>query len=235
MGNNNSKRGKTFKYLTAEETKTSTHRHGQRVYFEPGAKLVVPSVPKSEDFRGLVRDILQEEYILRGTVQFDDSLKKRALARKKEAELDSHAGKCEEQSDAGLKETTLKLMQNRIRLYVAENALPPQLKQLYDNLRRNPKWYMRQGMVEDCSAQGGCCSRGCGCCEKRSFSSEKGQGHCTIGCWCCSVYRGYYPTPDDFLKLETELSRVSERLEYLERMGNWFFDPLIRGELGKSE
>lgn len=83
-------------------------------------------------------------------------------------------------------------------LYKMEGELPAgPLKQTYDSLRRNPRWYCRPELVEDCIARGGCSSRGCGCCESRHFrTSHRGVGHCTIECGCCSDYRGFEATPE---------------------------------------
>lgn len=60
-------------------------------------------------------------------------------------------------------------------------------------LKENPKWYMQKEPTRDCAGRGGCCGRGCGCCEKRESTpgGNMGVGHCTTGCGCCSNFWGY--------------------------------------------
>lgn len=236
MGNNSSKRGKTFKYTIEEYMPLSmTERNQMGVYYARGSKLIHSTFWKSEDHQRVVRDIIQDEYDLRRLVQLEETFNHRAIARRKEAESESNTAQLLEQIEAELKATRSEYICAKTKLYTDEVTLPPRLKHLYDSLRRNPKWYMREGLVKNCSAQDGCCSRGCGCCEKRSLSEKSGQGHCTINCWCCSVHRGCDPTATEHIILKSQLARLFERFEYLERMGNWLFDPLRYGELRDSE
>jgi hypothetical protein len=236
MGNNSSKRGKTFKYtFDGHVPLPMTDRIPMGAYYTSGSKLVHSTFWKSEDHQRVVRDIIQDEYDLRRLVQIEETLNHRAIARRKEAGFESITAQTVGQIEAELTAARSEYTRAKTKLYTDEVTLPPHLKHLYDSLRRNPEWYMREGLVENCSAQDGCCSRGCGCCEKRSLSEKKGQGHCTINCWCCSVHRGYDPTAAEQIHLKSQLDRLFERFEYLERMGNWLFDPLRSGELGDSE
>lgn len=51
---------------------------------------------------------------------------------------------------------------------------------------------MRKELFDDCAGQGGCCSRGCGCCSQRQLSKkEKARDHCTAEYWCCSNRRSF--------------------------------------------
>lgn len=61
------------------------------------------------------------------------------------------------------------------------------LRRGYMSVKSNPAWYLREELVEDCVSRGGCCSRDCGCCERRRLSAKngKGIGHCTVECMCC--------------------------------------------------
>ena len=94
------------------------------------------------------------------------------------------------------------------------NALPVQeqmsLRKHRDRHGRPFAWVLGQ---ERCAASGGCCGRGCGCCEKalnrhlmpgrRNLAQEeravaKVLGHCTVECRCCIEARGCY-VPDSRL------------------------------------
>lgn len=74
----------------------------------------------------------------------------------------------------GLEEVQKKYTLQEHQLYVAESMIPERpAKQNYDSLRRNPDWYMRHELIQDCKDRGGCCSRGCGCCAQRYLTFEK--------------------------------------------------------------
>ena len=62
----------------------------------------------------------------------------------------------------------------------------------YISVKSNPAWYLREELVEDCVSRGGCCSRDCGCCERRRLSAKNGTGigHCTVEYMCCIHDRG---------------------------------------------
>ena len=69
---------------------------------------------------------------------------------------------------------------------------------------RNNRDYVWVWIQEDCAETGGCCARGCGCCEKSLYTYIRpigdGQkrevaevyGHCTSECPCCIRHTGYY-------------------------------------------
>lgn len=45
-------------------------------------------------------------------------------------------------------------------LYNCESMLPdPPLRQMYNKFRKDPKWYLRKELVDDCIAKEGCCAR----------------------------------------------------------------------------
>lgn len=92
------------------------------------------------------------------------------------------------------------------------NSAPVQeqmvLRKHRDRHGRPYSWVMGQ---ERCAASGGCCGRGCGCCEKaldqylspaRNPAQESKEttvfGHCTVECRCCIDHRGCY-IPDAHL------------------------------------
>lgn len=107
--------------------------------------------------------------------------------------------------------------------------LDPYFKHLLDDLRRYAKWFMREEKVRDCSDRTGCCSRDCGCCSHRQlFKGNKGDGHCTTECWCCTVFRGLELSADDKEAISKDLrGRLkAEKSGYLLTMANCFFCPL---------
>ena len=60
------------------------------------------------------------------------------------------------------------------------------LGRAFKSCRTDPEWYLCQWLREDCARRGGCCGRGCGCCEKaRTTERQWNQGHCTSVCSCC--------------------------------------------------
>lgn len=88
------------------------------------------------------------------------------------------------------------------------------LREFRDQLGRSFAWVQGQ---EGCAARGGCCGRGCGCCNKplglfllpaKEQDPEKKEtvvfGHCTVECRCCIEYRGCY-VPDSRLPHAVEI------------------------------
>ena len=53
--------------------------------------------------------------------------------------------------------------------------------------RKDPDWYLSEYLRADCVRRGGCCGRGCGCCEKDRGNKRQlwKRGHCTSACGCC--------------------------------------------------
>jgi hypothetical protein len=99
------------------------------------------------------------------------------------------------------------------KLYEAESMLPANpLKRNHEDIRKDPKWYMRKELVSDCAGRDGCCSsRGCGCCALRATEPyERGVGHCTVECSCCVSSRGFEPSPKERQEMK---SAMRSRLE----------------------
>lgn len=67
------------------------------------------------------------------------------------------------------------------------------VKRSYDSVREDPAWYLRKDLVEECVERRGCCSRGCGCCQRRPSTTDRqrGIGDCTSECGCCVSHRGF--------------------------------------------
>lgn len=60
------------------------------------------------------------------------------------------------------------------------------LKRAFDSCRADPEWYLNQWLREDCARRGGCCGRGCRCCERpRTNNRQWNRGQCTTTCGCC--------------------------------------------------
>ncbi|KAJ5982880.1 hypothetical protein N7481_004979 [Penicillium waksmanii] len=108
--------------------------------------------------QGILRDILRAEQDLRELVQLEETLQHRVIAFKKASYIEPDATQIEK-IEKQLEETQAKYARKAHDLYECEISIPMELKDAYDSLRHNPKWFMREGMVKDCSQRGGCCSR----------------------------------------------------------------------------
>lgn len=97
------------------------------------------------------------------------------------------------------------VIKSRFDLWVQEGHLPEKpLKRVYQQIRENPGWYLREELIKDCKSRGGCCGRSCRCCEKRASTSKPdyGIGHCSLSCWCCDKDRGSEIKCEDVAKME---------------------------------
>ncbi|KAJ5248889.1 hypothetical protein N7468_000340 [Penicillium chermesinum] len=61
----------------------------------------------------------------------------------------------------------------------------------YNEVRKDPVWYLSDLLCNDCASRGGCCGRACKCCEKPSATRSRARGHCTKECGCCIEFRGF--------------------------------------------
>jgi len=112
-------------------------------------------------------------------------------------------------------------------LYYGEWRLPSTLKKAYDEIRQDPAWYLQKELIKDCIAKGGCCSRGCRCCENRHLNSERrnGIGHCTEQCGCCGSHRGSELTLEEVTDIADCFCEAlySSSPEYLLMMSEAYF------------
>lgn len=187
-----------------------------------------------EIWRSDLIDIFQAEHDLRMLVQREEALERKVKALVKTASIDDKLDQTQlEEIKTELQGLQPKITMHEYYLYRAEGELSPAFGSLYTKLRLNPKWFMRPGMVSDCANRGGCCSRGCGCCERRLLGNrEKGVGHCTTECSCCENFRGFalpdadkkYISDDLITRLNT--TRGWERSSFCVVMANWYFCPL---------
>lgn len=163
----------------------------------------------------LVIDIILAETSLRSTVQREDALNNKIRAAEKLADIDGNSSQLKE-----LEKQLQELKKTRSRkvrvLYEWECMLGMgSLRKGYISVKSNPAWYLREELVEDCVSRGGCCSRDCGCCERRRLSAKNGTGigHCTVECMCCIHDRGSEFTAE-------EKKDVNDRFATMLRLDN---------------
>ena len=115
------------------------------------------------------------------------------------------------------------------KVYEMETMLPHLVKQNYETIRKDPKWYMRKELVKDCADRGGCCGRDCGCCALRArHFYKKGVGHCTVECGCCVGFRGFRPSPEekrDKLKGMTMMLKCDIATHFVRMVNAYFSKP----------
>lgn len=201
-------------------------------------------------YRQIFADMLLAEHALRELSQREESLHHRAMALQKTVAIESdrlqpdkttpvESTRAElENTNQQLKEIRLQYSRKEYALYRATSGLPPYFKELYDNLRRDPNWFMREELVQDCSDRGGCCSRECGCCAQRyMFQRKKGRGHCTTECQCCIGFRGFEFPEEDKEEIRRDFkARVElEDLAYFMKLTRWSFCPIKRQRLSKQK
>lgn len=101
------------------------------------------------------------------------------------------------------------------------------LRRGYISVKSNPAWYLREELVEDCISRGGCCSRDCGCCERRRLSAKngKGIGHCTVECMCCIHDQGSEFTAEEKKDFNGRFGKMlrSNNPAFLLRITNAYF------------
>lgn len=173
-------------------------------------------------------EIILADHALRELKQREEALHHRLTALQKAKTLESDSSEFDNANEQ-LEKTRAQAPEKEYRLYRAVSMLDPYFKNLYDNLRDNAQWFMRQDMVRDCSDRGGCCSRDCGCCSHRQlFKGTKGDGHCTTECWCCTVFRGFELSAIEKEAFSKDLRVLLETKgsAYLLTMANCFFRPL---------
>lgn len=198
------------------------HYLWDKVYLQCGSYLIL---------RNTVADLIATEHALRQLTQREERLQYKIAALKKLPPASTGSDEAEfEEVFKQLQDTQFQYPRQEYALYQAISSLPESFKSSYHGLRLDTTWYMREGLVQDCKDQGGCCSRQCGCCAQTHLSKRnKGQGHCTLECRCYIESRGF-----EFSNEEKEESRehLVQRLKnisdsvYLARLGEWLLLPL---------
>lgn len=177
-------------------------------------------------------DVIVADYALREQVQREETLNHRARASQKLTASDNDKTQHRKTIER-LEQTKRECFLKERALYQVVSMLSPPNKSAYDTVRHDTTWFMGEDLVEDCSDQGGCCSRQCGCCAKRHLSkAQKGIGHCTSECWCCTSFRGFDLTEHDRMEIRSNMERrlrdtVKKETSspYLLKMATWFFYP----------
>ena len=181
-------------------------------------------------YQSRLTELFVAEHALREVMQREERLHHKVIALEKAVTLGTNMNTMQfEDAKIALEESQLQYPIKEWALYQAECRLHSILKEPYDRLRRDPKWYMREEMVQDCSDRGGCCSRECGCCEQRHLSKKKkGRGHCTVECRCCIGFRGFeFPEEEkEEIRRDFEARLKIEHSVYLVKLANWSFRPL---------
>lgn len=176
--------------------------------------------------RSGVSELLICEQGLRELFQLEERLGHKVAALQKAADIEVDGTQLEE-ANQQLEETRKLRFRKEHSLYKWEICLHSTIKAPYDSLRCDDTWYMREELIKDCSAQGGCCGRQCGCCAERHSSRKNISGHCTVECGCCMNFRGF-----DLLETQKKEMRDDFR-EYIDKlnqplltMANGYFSPL---------
>lgn len=174
-------------------------------------------------------NVLTAEQDLREHVQREDRLYHHVIALRKATAIEANGSRLKE-AQKQLEKAQRLYPKKEYCLYQRESLLESNTKADYDKLKRDDTWFMREGLVQDCSRRGGCCSRQCGCCAQRHHSSQRnrGQGHCTVECGCCMSFRGYdLPVTEkkEMRKLFVD-ALDKDCSEYLLNLANLFFRPV---------
>lgn len=185
-----------------------------------------------------LHEIIRLDQHIRLLAQREESLNHKARAWKKTIEIENDMKQLpEEDFDLKIKSTEVQRIKSEYTMFRLVSGLPSEFEKQLRNLRRDPLWYMRKEMVHDCAGRGGCCSRGCDCCARRSLSENtKTRGHCTAECWCCTSFRNssLCLTEEDQMDIALDLDQLMESSEYALRMVNCYFRPLrLRYRFGR--
>ncbi|KAJ5923737.1 hypothetical protein N7454_008982 [Penicillium verhagenii] len=170
---------------------------------------------------------IEAETALRTSVQHEEYIKNSIRASEEGSNELSPISTAELQEKLLKVQETLPICQQS--LYEARWALHSDITDSYSSVTKDPSWYLKKGLVNDCLEKGGCCSRECGCCKKRQFSTERnfGIGHCTSYCACCDVARGGALTDESRKYIEESFTRMlqSDTPYFLGRMIWAYFVP----------
>ncbi|KAJ5116319.1 hypothetical protein N7456_000667 [Penicillium angulare] len=201
--------------------------------FREKYQAVLPNEPKEQCLgyrntlikRDVISNVLIAEYALREATQFEIVLSEKWQNLQDGEDSEATLTELEDVIKAQ-KFCRLHICCKEQDLYHAVSMLPEPLKREYDHLRTKPTWYMRKSLIDDCAAQGGCCRRSCGCCEKRHFVTRgKGSGHCTLDCACCISYRLFDFSDNWKMKFRSKMAKNLQdpNMSFLIRLGNTFF------------
>ncbi|CAG7972700.1 unnamed protein product [Penicillium nalgiovense] len=147
-------------------------------------------IDKQKGYLDLLVEPIMSDYYVRELAQREETLEEKGQALRKMQNTDEDEAELRK-LDEEQKTLRKAYWYQEWKFYNWQGSIPGLIKIAYETLRENPKWYMQKELTRDCAARGGCCGRGCGCCEKRESTPGRnmGVGHCTTGCGCCSNFR----------------------------------------------
>lgn len=190
---------------------------GELEYYIDGTKHRCPS--------SLLSELLLAECLLRGAAQTRDryieELGTTGFMDGEEPQTTQQKALCNALEEIGAKYFMLETS-----LYLKEAAVSGwPLINLYDSVRKDPGWYLREELVKDCVARGGCCSRKCDCCVKRVKNlPRKGiSGHCSFECFCCHKSKKSSPLPTYIQIMEDDYRIELDNALFLARMADAYF------------
>lgn len=141
----------------------------------------------------LCDQLMNREVRLRQLAQWEEVLSERYQALKMQPSGEENERRLTELSHT-LESTRKEYWFIEREIYAKEASLPVRpLRKAYRSWRSNPAWYLHPYLVDRCVGFGGCCSRDCGCCERRLDIADRRRavGHCTANCGCCAKSRGF--------------------------------------------
>lgn len=115
----------------------------------------------------LCDQLMNREVRLRQLAQWEEVLSERYQALKMQPSGEENERRLTELSHT-LESTRKEYWFIEREIYAKEASLPVRpLRKAYRSWRSNPAWYLHPYLVDRCVGFGGCCSRDCGCCERR--------------------------------------------------------------------
>ncbi|KAJ5490345.1 hypothetical protein N7453_011170 [Penicillium expansum] len=172
--------------------------------------------------RSTLIELFLAEHALRELTQREEWLHHKVIALQKAMAIASN-----EKSDMtqfknannNLKETQAQYPKMEYTLYLAECRFHLELKDAYDSLRHDAKWFMREEM-------------------RHLSERKKGRGHCTTECECCIGFRGFELPEKQKQEMSNEFETMLKEFNsaYAIHLANCFFCPLkLKPQLSRWE
>ncbi|KAJ5138790.1 uncharacterized protein N7515_003638, partial [Penicillium bovifimosum] len=125
--------------------------------------------------RSLLTELFLAEHALRELTQREERLHHKVIALQKAVAIESDGNSYAthlENAQSQLEMARAQYPRKAHDLFLVEYRFPPEMQHAYHSLRRDPEWFMRKEMIQECSDRGG-------------------RGHCTAECECCIGFRGF--------------------------------------------
>lgn len=153
----------------------------------PNAQWIMDQI----EFNYKGRWIVQREILIKDRMaMFEKTVSNSATERVWKRHAEEKIGVCERELENRDKE--YQRLQEKMK---QQKPMSGPLQQKYFETReQNEFWFLTDFLRDECAARGGCCSQGCGCCERpRSAETSRDfrHGHCTADCVCCHNRRGF--------------------------------------------